>query len=332
MAHARRSQPSDETNPNGRPCIRSLEQLATFPPQEDGDDRRYLRLEMDWTEWFYWMEAMGRVQICATNGWGVYSDQRPFSGWLRVPGQPHWIDPETGSEFHADQMGDIAVVEQSCATGFSLSCRVRHREGHEMLKLYLTHHSNLGMFEDMISQTAVPGKLREPNPATLPGPVKTPDVKALWRMWRGACRTMPTEQYAGLEPFARWNALSMVGEEFARPVAVGNLGGFFDQLAQARCGLQVTLYHPDHQTTVPLRLSQASGCSRWWHLFDGETKCHLQKDSGLRAWAVTEEPGTFNVDWIEIYHRPSRRLLAWLRPQEDPTDRVRWRRVAAGLL
>jgi len=318
--------------PDPRPRARGLAPLVGFPLLQDGK-RRSVRLEMDWSEWFYWMGEMGPVQVTATNGWGVCCRQQRMADWCRVPGSPVWLDEYNGSEVHTDKLGALLAVEEDCRDGFCLGWQLLHRNGHEHFKINLLPQSNLQAYEEMVRQTAIPGPPLPVEEDALPGHgVEMPKLSRLWRLWRGACRTMPSETFAGLEPLARWTALQHIGEEFARPMALTHFGTLLERLAGNACGLWLTLYHPDHQSSVRFRPDEVRNCGHWWHLFGDDAQCHLRKHSELRLVCVTEEPGTWTSDWIEIYHRPSRRLLAWLRPEEDPTGRVRWRRALAGLV
>ena len=329
--------PPHNSNTDSRPAADGavpalgLEQLVDFAPHAGENGGRYVCLDMDWAEWFYWMEELGEVHCWSTNGWGYAGRLGRFAGWTRLPGGTVWINAADGAEIDTARLGAILAVEDSAGDTFSLSCQVVHRNGHGHLKLQLTHESDLELFYRLVTRTATADPAPAAEESASREPVSLPADALLRQLWPGSCRAMPAETYPGLEPLARWTVLNRLGADHALPFPMGRLGSFFDRLVALGAGVRLDLYHPDHRTALALTPTRARGCACWWHLHDGPTQCHLPKADGLRAWAVSREPGSGATDWIEIYHRPSRRLLAWLRPGDDPAQRARWDEALAGI-
>lgn len=311
----------------------SLEQTTGLEPHSFTEDTSYLQLDLPWDEFFYWVAELGEVLTFATNGWGFTSRKGAFVGWHRVPGDTVWVEATTGCQLDTAKMAGVIAVEHSHDDSFSLSLQVIHRNGQGHFKLHLTHHSELGVFYDIIRRAAVDAPMPEPEPMeqALLSDVEIPSTDELQANWNGATQLMPAEIYAGVGNLSRWAALSHLGVDYAEPMALGCLNHFFERLLTYQVPLQIDLYHPDHLISQPVQLDRYQGCNCWWHLFGSRDELHLRKVNGLRVWRANAKPGTGASDWLEVYHRPSRRLLAWIRPIERPDHIAGWHAALSGL-
>ncbi len=331
--HPHEMEPQAASGQNPEFLALSLEQTTGLTPHPHEEGSCYLRLDLPWDEFFYWMAEMGEVLTFATNGWGFTSRKRAFDGWHRVPGDTVWIESSTGSQLDTAMMAGVIAVEQNHGDSFSLSLHVIHRNGQGHFKLHLSHRSELSIFYDLLKRTAIEDPMPEPEPMSpaMMSEVDIPPVEELRANWCGSTRLMPTEVYAGGDQLARWVALSQLGEEYAEPMALGCLNHFFERLMTYQVPIHLDLYHPDHITSQPLKLERYRGCNCWWHLFGEKDQLHLRKVNGLRVWRANAKPGTGAADWLEIYHRPTRRLLAWMRPVDRAEHLASWHAALSGL-
>lgn len=301
--------------------------MLPFAPNEDGKNRRYAVLEMSWSEWFLWMEALGPVLSWSTNGWGMHSREEVFSGWSRVPGGDVWVNTSDGSELNTAMMETILAVEEISDQGFCLSCQVLHQNGHGHLKIVLSHESDLDVFYTMVAANAVETPAPQGIDFTPPDPVAMPPVKDLRAQWFSAARLMPTETFGGWAPLARLAVLNHIGEDYAKILPTSLFALFLKQLTKYHCPINLSLHHPDHTLSKRLVGAKLKECGCFWHLLTKENHSHFPKSKDLEIWMVRNDPTRPECADIEIYHRPSRRLLAWIHSDANPLHAMHWRKA-----
>ncbi len=307
------------------PIARGIESLVAFQPQPDGNGQSYVRLELGWAEFFYRLEEIGNGLVCSTNGWARFNQHQAFSDWKRIPGENTWIQLKTGTQLNTDQFGSIIVVEQDGENGMMLSIQLIHKNGHGHIKIVLSSESNLPAFYDLVRSAAVPGATPLPlRQSSSAGNPEVPALKMLRSLWSGACHSMPDETYPGCGSLARWVALKYLDNRYVEQFEGAGYERLFEQWIKYQCQIRLTLFHPDHQITESICPASQCCCDSFWHLYGSHWQCHMPIHPGLRFMRVHADPYQPETAWIEIYHEPSRRLLAWIRPEADPIDRMHW--------
>ncbi|MEM6884348.1 MAG: hypothetical protein AAF571_04895 [Verrucomicrobiota bacterium] len=309
------------------PIAKGLERLVDFEPQAGVKGQRYVRLDISWAEFFYRMEDIGNCLICSTNGWARFHRHQLFSGWKRIPGENIWIQPETGTELHTDQIGSIIVVEQDSGDEMMLSIQLIHKNGHGHIKIVLSCESSLAAYYDLVRSRAVSGELPDTVKSCCKDkPVEVPSLSTMQALWSGACHSMPSETYPGCGSLARLAVLKRLDPTFVEPMSDSCLEPLIEQWIKYQCAVQLTLFHPDHQIHETVLPTEQCSCRSYWHFYGRQWQCHLPKSADLKFMLVHPKCDADGESWIEIYHEPTRRFLAWIRPDSDPIDRMHWKK------
>jgi len=309
------------------PIAKGLERLVDFAPQDDGLGRKYVRLDISWAEFFYRMEEIGDCMVSSTNGWGRFKRHQSFSGWKRIPNETLWIQPKTRTELNTDQIGSIIVVEQDHGQEMMLSIQLIHRNGHGHVKMTLSCESDLAAYYDLVQRNATPGPMPQPERhVPLEESAGVPSTKTLQALWPGACHSMPAETYPGCSSLARWVVLNRLGHKYAEQIENAHFEPLVEQWIKYQCEIQLTLFHSDHQINESIQAGHQCSCAAFWHLYGNDWQCFFPKAQGLKFMLVHARLEDPDETWVEVYHEPSRRLLAWIRPERDPIDRMHWKK------
>ncbi|MEM1158875.1 MAG: hypothetical protein AAF649_07030 [Verrucomicrobiota bacterium] len=309
------------------PIAKGLDRLVDFKPQDDGNGRYYVRLDISWAEFFYRMEEIGNCLICSTNGWARFRRHQSFSGWKRIPNENVWIQLETGTELNMDQIGSVIVVEQDSGNEMMLTIQLIHKNGHGHLKIILSSESSLPAYYDLVRSAAVSGPVPEAmKPSCYDEPAAVPALKDLQALWPGACHSMPAETYPGCGSLARWVVLKNLDHHYAERFEHSCFEPLMKQWIKYQCGIRLTLFHSDHQINESFQPTNQCCCAAFWHIYGKQWQCHFPKSPDLGFMLVHARQDDPEETWIEIYHEPTRRLLAWIRPESDPIDRMHWKK------
>lgn len=313
------------------PTAKGLDQILPFRPHCNERGQIFVRLASGWPETFYRLGELGPVLFWSTNGWGRLGRHTTVCGWHSIPDSTIWLHPQSGSCMDVSAMGNLIAAEQPCGSETMLSIQIMHRNGHGHLKCLLSHDSKLEAFYEWIGLHAIPDPLSEPLHPTPARAAILPSNKELRKFWTSSFRSLPGETYAGFEPLARLAVIDRLGKEFATPIPRPSMTCLFENLVKYQCGVDFHLYHPDHTTAFSGILRSTNLCSCCRHLYGDHWECHLPTARDLCAYRTCPDIRHPENDWVEIYHRPSRRLLATIRTGPEPVDRMHWRKILDGL-
>lgn len=233
--------------------------------------------------WQDWIARLGPVVLHVSNAWCMGATSLPRAEFLPVPASREWVEAHSGLV-----MGDMirwriqAFVEPwGAQEGGGVS--FIDEDGCERLRLYLSHISDLEVFDEMIVSHAVEGALRtwHPHPLISPPPVQIkPAPLDVLRAWEDL-GTLPGSDGHHAWPGVGLRAwLTAAGTANARPQTPATLLRLLYQCAGRHLPLTLLPHLPGTHAPITLNPQRTGRCACGLHVFGQSSQyklCALEK-------------------------------------------------------
>jgi putative hemin transport protein len=297
------------------------------------------RLQPDWDELLEACKSLGYVMCLTRNDHAVHERNGHFReiGFFAGGAMGQVVGPDIDLRLFPRQWTTAFAVRADEATGANESIQIFGADGAAMHKVFLKEASDRDGFDALITELRAddqsPAFDAEPSPeAEVDRPDGEIDVAGLREGWRGL---QDTHEFFGLlKKFAvgRVQALRLVGEEFAQPVATDVTGTILRAASQDALPIMIFVGNRGCLQIHTGTVSKVVPFGEWINVLDPEFNLHLRDSGVASAWRVRKPTRDGIVTAVELYDADGGNIaLLFGKRKPGEVEDVRWRDLAEGL-
>ncbi|MDX9687688.1 hemin-degrading factor [Halopseudomonas formosensis] len=252
-----------------------------------------LRLRPDWAQLLPALESLGRIMAltrnehCVHERKGVYRETTVgASGRMGLV-----VSADIDLRLFLSGWHSVFAVEQQTARGLQRSLQVFDQQGVAVHKVFLTEGSDLDAWSALLSRFAEPHQ--SPQLELQPAPVREAerpdsevDAAALAEDWSKLKDVHHFHAMLNRNKVGRLQALRLVGQQWAEPLATQALPGVMTEAAATQLPIMVFVgnRHCIQIHTGPLHDLRWVG--DWFNVLDADFNLHLKMSAVAQLWRV----------------------------------------------
>lgn len=295
------------------------------------------RLRAEWTELFDAFKTLGRVMCLTRNEHAVHERRGVFReiGFFGGGAMGQVVGPDIDLRLFPTQFSAAFAVRADAESGAHDSIQIFGADGVALHKVILEEASDRAAFDALIADFAADEAGFVPLPVESAA-VDRPDAEIDLEGFRSGWRALEdTHHFFGLlKKFGvgRVQALRLIGDEFARPLASLVGGEVLRRAATARQPIMIfvgnrgciQIHTGDVEKIVPY--------GEWINVLDLEFNLHLRETGVTSAWLVRKPTRDGMVTSVELYDAAGENIALFFgKRKPGEVEDTNWRALAEGL-
>ncbi len=297
------------------------------------------RLRPEWDELMEACKSLGYVMALTRNDHAVHERNGHYReiGFFAGGAMGQVVGPDIDLRLFPRQWSTAFAVRADEVTGASESIQIFGADGEAMHKIFLKEASDrdgfAGLIDELRTDDQSPSFEAEPSPeAAADRPDGEIDVEGLREGWRGL---QDTHEFFGLlKKFnvGRVQALRLIGEEFAQPLATNVTGTILRAAAASELPIMVFVGNRGCLQIHTGTVGNIQPFKEWINVLDPEFNLHLRDSGVATAWRVRKPTRDGIVTAVELYDEDGGNIaLIFGKRKPGEAEDVRWHELAEGL-
>lgn len=297
------------------------------------------RLRPDWDDLMESLKTLGYVMALTRNEHAVHERNGHYReiGFFAGGAMGQVVGHDIDLRLFPRQWATAFAVREDEATGAHESVQIFGADGQAMHKVFLKEDSDRGAFDALIAELRADDQSSafdaEPTPeAEVDRPDGEIDVAGLREAWKAL---QDTHEFFGLlKKFGvgRVQALRLVGEEFAEPLATDVTGTILREAAASELPIMVFVGNRGCLQIHTGTVSNIQPFKDWINVLDPEFNLHLRETGVASAWRVRKPTRDGVVTAAELYDTGGANIaLIFGKRKPGELEDARWRELAEGL-
>lgn len=304
-----------------------------------GCGRHVVRLRPEWEGLFEAFKGLGRVMCLTRNEHAVHERKGLIreTGFFAGGAMGQVVGPDIDLRLFPRQWSAVFAVRADEATGAHDSVQIFGADGMALHKVFLQDESDRVAFDALITAFAA----EDQGTAFAAIPVEPPaadrpdeeiDVAGLREGWRAL---QDTHEFFGLlKKFGvgRVQALRLIGDEFARPLATDVTGGLLRRAAADALAIMIFVGNRGCIQIHTGEVSNIQPMREWINVMDPDFNLHLRETGVASAWIVRKPTRDGVVTAVELYDADGGNIaLLFGKRKPGEQEDTRWRELAESL-
>lgn len=269
-----------------------------------GGESPVIRLAPDWPRLLRKLESLGRVMALTRNECAVHETIGVYRNIQINHHKAIICSDSLDLRLHLQHWRFAFAVTEKTASGPRQSLQFFDLNGTAAHKVYLTQDSDSQAYAALIATFRLPEQDRMLNVAPLPNAHSAAlelDVRELRHRWRNLTNIHDFEKLLRHFRISRFEAVALVGAEFALRIADGLFHDFMRKISDIRLP---TMIFVSNRSAVQIHsgmIRKLRLAGDWFNILDPDFNLHLKLSAIDSLWVVTKPGSIGQITSLELY-------------------------------